>query len=86
VIETGANPVNALPVKAIVQSEGKDYIFIETGQVKEGKKYKMVPVKKGIEEDGYVEVILPTDFNVENTPVIIKEAYAILSAMKNVEE
>ena len=86
VIETGANPVNALPVKAIVQSEGKDYIFIETDQQKEGRRFKMVPVKKGIEEDGYVEVILPDGVNIDTARVVIKEAYAILSAMKNVEE
>ena len=86
VIETGASPVNALPVKAIVQSEGKDYIFIEAGRQQNGMKFKMVPVKKGIEEDGYVEVSLPVGFNIENTPVVVKAAYTILSAMKNVEE
>jgi cobalt-zinc-cadmium efflux system membrane fusion protein len=86
VIETGANPVNALPVKAIVQSEGKDYIFIETNQQKEGRTFKMVPVKKGIEEDGYVEVTLPAGVNIDSAKVVVKEAYAILSAMKNVEE
>lgn len=86
VIETGSNPVNALPVKAIVQSEGKDYIFVEAGQQKDGRKFKMVPVKRGIEEDGYVEVILPDNFNIETAQVVTKEAYAILAAIKNVEE
>jgi cobalt-zinc-cadmium efflux system membrane fusion protein len=86
VIEIGSNPVNALPVKAIVQSEGKDYIFIETGQQKDGRKFKMIPVKKGIEEDGYVEVILPDNFDINATQVVTKEAYSILSAIKNVEE
>jgi cobalt-zinc-cadmium efflux system membrane fusion protein len=86
VIETGSNPVNALPVKAIVQSEGKDYIFVETGQQKDGRKFKMIPVKRGIEEDGYVEVMLPESFDAAIARVVTKEAYAILAAMKNVEE
>ena len=46
----------------------------------------MVPVKKGIEEDGYAEVSLPAGVNIDNVQVVVKEAYTILSAIKNVEE
>lgn len=34
-VETGANPVSALPEAALVSSEGKDYIFVE--EMEEGK-------------------------------------------------
>ena len=80
------NPVNTLPVGAIVQSEGRDFIFIEIKQDKDHRTYKMIPVKKGIEEDGYIEVILPDSFNTNTAQVVIKGAYALLSAIKNVEE
>ena len=45
----------------------------------------MIPVKKGIEEGGFTEVILPAQFD-KNSQVVLKGAYALLSAMKNVEE
>ncbi len=80
------NPVNTLPVAAIVQSAGRDFIFIEIKQDKDRRTYKMIPVKKGIEEDGYTEVILPDSFNTNTALVVIKGAYALLSAIKNVEE
>ena len=80
------NPVNTLPVAAIVQSAGRDFIFIGIKQDKDHRTYKMIPVKKGIEEDGYTEVIFPDSFNTNTAQVVIKGAYALLSAIKNVEE
>jgi cobalt-zinc-cadmium efflux system membrane fusion protein len=45
----------------------------------------MIPIKKGMEQEGYSEVILPDNFD-KNATVVLKGAYTLLSAMKNVEE
>lgn len=45
----------------------------------------MIEIRTGINEFGYTEVILPTNFN-PATKIIVKGAYAALSEMKNSEE
>jgi len=85
-IETTDQSVPALPNEAIVQSDGLDYIFIQTtSSGAKGSTFKMILVKKGIEQEGYTEVMLPGSFD-SNSTVVIKGAYTLLSAMKNVEE
>jgi len=85
-IETTNQSVPALPNEAIVQSDGLDYIFIQTASSDtKGSAFKMIPVKKGIEQEGYTEVILPDNFD-HNSAIVLKGAYTLLSAMKNVEE
>ncbi len=85
-IETRTEDVPALPVEAIVQSEGKDYIFIQTATAQNKTTFKMIPVVKGIEQEGFVAVTLPENFNISTSKIVIKGAYALLSAIKNVEE
>ncbi len=85
-IETTNNSVAALPVAAIIQSEGNDFIFVQTKQDKDGYTFKMIPVKKGIEENGYAEIIFPDGFDSKGSQIVIKGAYTLLSVMKNVEE
>ncbi len=46
----------------------------------------MIPVVKGIQQEGLVAVTLPDNFNLSNSKIVIKGAYTLLSAMKNVEE
>jgi membrane fusion protein, heavy metal efflux system len=84
-IETRSDDVPALPAEAIIQSEGKDYIFIQTDTAKGNYNFKMIPVVKGTEQEGYVSVIFPQNFPADSI-IVIKGAYALLSAMKNVEE
>ncbi|RAJ28114.1 efflux RND transporter periplasmic adaptor subunit [Pedobacter cryoconitis] len=84
-IATTYQSVPSLPADAIVQSDGVDYIFIQTAAGTKGFTFKMIPVKKGIEQEGYVEVILPDNFN-RQSAIVLKGAYTLLSAMKNVEE
>ena len=52
-VEAGTQNVTAVPNSAIVNFEGKDYIFVAE---KEAKHYKMTEVKKGITELGYTEI------------------------------
>ena len=77
--------VSAVPSDAIINTDNNDYLFIQTKTDVNGYMFKMIPVKKGIEEGGFTEVTLPTQFDM-NSQVVLKGAYALLSAMKNVEE
>jgi len=85
-IETGSEKQYAAPSEAIVQLEGKDYLISQTGQSSNGYTFQLMQVKKGTEQEGYTAVTLPENRNVENTKVVVKNAYAILSALKNSEE
>ncbi len=85
-VEAGTKSVAALPEKAIVEFEGKHYIFIEQSTNKDGvHTFEMVVVEIGISEMDYTEIIL-----IENLPsdskIVINGAYDILAKMKNVEE
>ena len=85
-IETRKEDLPALPAEAIIQSEGKDFIFIQTDTAQNKATFKMVSVVKGIEQEGFVAVTLPDGNDIRVIKIVIKGAYALLSAMKNVEE
>ena len=85
-IETRTEDVASLPAEAIVQSEGRNFIFVLADTVQNNFKFIMVPVIKGIEQEGFVAVTLPENFNISTSKVVTKGAYSVLSAMKNVEE
>ncbi|HQS22858.1 MAG: efflux transporter periplasmic adaptor subunit [Sphingobacteriia bacterium 24-36-13] len=85
-IETGTEKQYAVPSEAIVQLEGKDYLIVQTGQSSTGYTFQLEEIKKGTEQEGYTAVTLPQDMNIEKTKVVVKNAYAILSALKNSEE
>lgn len=87
-VETKNLRLSAVPEQAIVNYEGTDYIFImdnEEGHKEAGNHYKAIPVKTGIKELGYVELVLPKEFDVPNTKVIVKGAYDLLAKLKNSE-
>ena len=54
---------------------------------KEGDKFvtlfQVIEVNKGVSENGYTEVMLPKDFFVNTSKVVVKGAYNLLSALKN---
>jgi membrane fusion protein, heavy metal efflux system len=77
--------LSAVPSEAIINADGNDYLFVQIKSDAIGSVFKMIPIKKGIEEDGYTEVILPERFD-PNSQVVLKGAYSLLSAMKNVED
>jgi len=76
-----------LPTEAVVNFEDKDYIFVyEKDKVESGKnftEYRMIEVRKGVEDDKFIEVQLPEGFNSKSTKVVVKGAYNLLSAKKN---
>ncbi|MFN3773430.1 efflux RND transporter periplasmic adaptor subunit [Cloacibacterium normanense] len=85
-IETGAEEKNAVPTDAIVQLEGLDYIIVQTANDKDGYTFQLVQVAKGIEQEGYTAIELPSSVNIQQVKVVTKNAYTILSAIKNAEE
>jgi membrane fusion protein, heavy metal efflux system len=90
VIEESNNKVTALPSDAVVSFDDKDYIFIHNKDKEEDGKpfseYRMIRVSKGVSDGGYTEIVLPNDFDIKNTKVVIKGAYNLLSAKKNAGE
>jgi len=86
-IETESDSTMALPDGSILTFEDKNYIFIFSERKKEGEKFvtlfQLTEVEKGISNNGYTEVILPKDFDLTKSKVVIKGAYNLLSAMKN---
>lgn len=97
-IETGKDETTALPESAIVNFEGKNYVFVSTGSVTEQRKddagkvtpgkvfrFSMVEITTGISEGGYTAVQLPPTFN-ESSKIVTKGAYDLLSKLKNSEE
>lgn len=96
VVETAGALVAALPDEAIIDFQGKKYVFIAAQEAngsqsnqgeahEEGQHFTMQEITVGNSELGYTEVFLPEGWNVENQ-VVVKGAYAILSKMKNREE
>lgn len=88
-VESGKVEVNALPDKAIVQSEGKNFIFVPVETKNEGQEkefqFKRIEIQVGLKEEGYTEVILPEGFDLK-TKVVINGAYDLISKMLNSEE
>jgi cobalt-zinc-cadmium efflux system membrane fusion protein len=96
-VETSGNLVRALPADAIVDYQGRKYIFIAATEDEhadsaashsegEAMHFQMVEVALGNTELGYTEIKLPGSLNVADAEVVIKGAYAMLSKMKNSEE
>lgn len=100
IVETDSAHVTAIHEDAIVNFEGKKYIFIETAEVHEdgekhehekGEKteekhhFKMVEVTTGETELGFVAITLPENFEL-NTKIVTKGAFSLLAKMKNSEE
>ena len=87
-IETGASPVSALPDQAIVDFDGKSYIFIQNpGRGKDsGLAFDMKEVHRGVSENGFSQVKFPEGFDEKNVKIVLKGAYALLSKLKNSEE
>ncbi|MBS1527037.1 MAG: efflux RND transporter periplasmic adaptor subunit [Bacteroidetes bacterium] len=96
-IETGKNVLPALPESAIVNFEGKKYVFADAGTATEkrsedGKdvdtkvyRFRMVEILTGVSEGGYTQTTLPNSMN-KNIKIVVKGAYDLLSKLKNSEE
>lgn len=79
-IELSNEKVNTLPDEAIVEYEGKSYAFISLGN----RRYKMIPILKGISENGQTEIL--DNLDIGANLIVVKGAYTLLMAMKNKDE
>ncbi|AEL28213.1 efflux RND transporter periplasmic adaptor subunit [Cyclobacterium marinum] len=83
-IRTGNNQVKALPESAIIEEEGKPYIFMAEAHEEDGKTewaFKAVEVRTGMTEDGWVEIKLLEPLP-DGTQVAWNNAYYLISEMK----
>jgi cobalt-zinc-cadmium efflux system membrane fusion protein len=69
----------AVPQAAVVDFEGKKYVFIETKKLN----YTLTPVEVGIAQNGSVALLSP---NLSNKKIVSQGAYQLLTALKNVSE
>ncbi|NHM07232.1 efflux RND transporter periplasmic adaptor subunit [Flavobacterium sp. CYK-4] len=77
IVETKQQQVLALPKEAVLDFEGKSYVFVSQNK----HQYKMVEVSTGITENGFVAII-DTE-NLQGQNIVIKEAYTLLMKLKN---
>ncbi len=84
-IETGSNSVSALPESAIVNFEGKHYVFVEKDATKH--EFELLEISTGASADGFVEVADQKNaFENFKGKIVIKGAFELLNVLKNVEE
>ena len=82
VIETNEQTSDVLPNEAIVNFEGKDFIFLANPS--DDHRYNMIAIVKGLSEGNYTTVAIPEV--ALNKSVVIKGTYALLGLLKNKEE
>ena len=96
VVETGTALTPAVPDEAVIDYQGTKYLFVvteakhkvnetQTEQHEEGTHFEMMEIQVGNSELGYTEIILPENFN-QNSQVVVKGAYSLLSKLKNSDE
>lgn len=78
-IRTAPREVMAVPEQAVVQHEGKQFVFASTT----AEQFTMIPVQTGARENGYLEILNAS--SIQGKPVT-RNAYTLLGAMKNVSE
>ncbi len=85
-IEIDSGSVTAVPDEAIVEYEGKKYIFSENKEDTQKNTHNFIlhEVRTGQSEDGYTHVELPEDLL--HRKIVIKGGYSLLAKIKNTEE
>ncbi|OGX87924.1 hypothetical protein BEN47_10375 [Hymenobacter lapidarius] len=88
VIETNRVTVPTLPEKAVVQYGAQAYVFVATNAAGPAgtASYRMVPVMRGVSEDGYTEFHLPAAELGKPLRFVVEGAYSLLGKLKNAEE
>lgn len=86
-IHTETKSVFALPEEAIIEEEGKPYIFTATSHQEDGETewaFKAVEVRTGLIDDGWIEIKLLEPLP-KGTLVAWNNAYYLISEMKKSE-
>lgn len=82
-VEAGGVMVPALPDEAIIDFQGRKYVFVSSGE--EQNHFEMTEIKTGPSELGFTEVT-PPDGMSPDQKVVTKGSYSLLSKLKNSEE
>ncbi len=77
IIKTSNRKVYAVPENAVVNHEGKDFVFVETGR----QTYRLTHVQTGISETGFTEIKNADALTAK--PVVTIGAYTLLMKLKN---
>ena len=77
-VEIKYQDMPALPEEAVVQFEGKSFVFISRGK----NQFEIIEVETGVHDEGMV-AILSSQKPLETMTVVEKGAYVLLMAMKN---
>lgn len=78
-IQVRSNSTIAVPTVAIVQFEGRQYVF----QSKSSNTFEMVEVASGENNNGYTAISFPGKQDLENQEFVLSGAYSLLMMMKN---
>ena len=76
-IEIKSNDILTLPQDAIVNFEGKEYIFVAINK----NQFVMTAVKSGTSQSGFIEITEPK--NLDTKTIVTKGAYTLLMKLKN---
>ncbi len=76
-VEIKNNSSFTLPEEALVNFEGKNYVFISKNRTN----FIMAEVKTGNHENGFIEILNDNEFN--NSKIVTKGAYTLLMKLKN---
>lgn len=79
-IEVKSNDVLTLPEEAIVNFEGKEYVFV----TEKDKEYILTEVKTGSKENGFIEIL--NGEKLTQKQIVTKGAYTLLMKLKNKSE
>lgn len=79
-IELMSHNTLAIAEEAIVNFEGKDYVFVK----KSDKEFEMLQVETGVKENKFIEITNSEKFT--NREIVIKGAYTLLMTLKNKSE
>jgi cobalt-zinc-cadmium efflux system membrane fusion protein len=89
-IQTSSREVSVVPQESVVQFNSKFYLFAFKGKRMENGKqiydFQAIEVKRGATEAGFTEILLPSGTDYQSLQVVVKGAYALLSAWKNAGE
>lgn len=88
VIETNRVTVPTLPEKAVVQYGAQAFVFVAADSAAKAgtATFRLVPVTRGVSEDGYTEVHLPAAEQGKPLRFVTEGAYSLLGKLKNAEE
>lgn len=85
-VETDASTQQAVPAEALVQYEGKDFIIVETANNQNQITFKLEQINKAAQQEGYTAISGGNLAQLRNAKIVTKNAYVILSALRNATE